>query len=66
MMMIVVMIMMFVTTTQIGNNDEDGRDGDQDGKVADDSSRDFFDALNSKKSRCILNNDSDDCDVEKM
>ena len=49
MVVMIVMIMMFVTTTQIGNNDEDGRDADQDCKVADDSSGDFFDVLNSKK-----------------
>ena len=49
MVVMIVMVMMFVTTTQIGNNDEDGRDGDQYCKVADDSSGDFFDVLNSKK-----------------
>ena len=49
MVVMIVMIMMFVTTTQIGNNDEDGRDGGQYCKVADDSSGDFFDVLNSKK-----------------
>ena len=60
------MVMMFVTTTQIGNNDEDGRDGDQDCKVADDSSGDFFDVLNSKKVHIVDDSDSDDCDVEQM